>query len=453
MGGQDQAAGGPTWQHGQHGQAGLAWLMAGGLAILAVTWATSHFANVESYDRFVIGALVHGALFALAVWLVVIKRLRGGFVLGLIIAVAIGLRVIGFATPHDGLTTDAYRYVWDGRIQWAGFNPYAQPPADLALSDLRDAETFPNINQKEQSVTVYPPFAQMLFAGANSIADRVLGPKVIMTLADLAIVGLSILLIGAAGLPRERVIIYAWHPLPVWEFVSQAHIDAAATALMVLGLLLIWQRRQGIAGAVFALAVMTKYFPLTLVPAIWRRWDLRAPCAFAAICAALALPYWLWGQSNLFGYLGTHLDNEGYAAGWGFHPVWMLRDFQLGDMSGRLYTTLALIALGALAAWTFVVRGRDTLQPAHLVALAATFVWLTSPHYPWYFGWIIPLLCLHLSPAALVMTLASVALYWPRPPDGATWTELYALVYYAPVAIALAHWVWQGRSAANAVSR
>src|SRR5262249_19279032 len=49
--------------------------------------------------------------------------------------------LILFAPPHS---TDVFRYVWDGRVQADGINPYRYIPADPALAHLRDAGIYPN---------------------------------------------------------------------------------------------------------------------------------------------------------------------------------------------------------------------------------------------------------------------------------------------------------------------
>ena len=43
-----------------------------------------------------------------------------------------------FLPPY--LSDDIYRYIWDGRVQGAGVNPYLYIPNDPALAGLRDAE-------------------------------------------------------------------------------------------------------------------------------------------------------------------------------------------------------------------------------------------------------------------------------------------------------------------------
>ncbi|MEO0729019.1 MAG: hypothetical protein AAFY64_01395, partial [Pseudomonadota bacterium] len=189
------------------------------------------------------------------------------------------------------------------------------------------------------------------------------------------------------------------------------------------------------------------YFPLAFVPGLWRRWDARAPIVFMAVTAALVLPYWWTSSGNLSGYLGQHLDNEGYKSGWGFHGIWLLRDVGIAEGSSAVWISGSAVTLLGLAALSFWARPRDTPDARWLLLVAAAFVWLTSPHYPWYFVWIVPLLCLYASPAAIVMTLASPILYWPRPPGGATWTEIYLLVYYVPLIVLACELAWQSTHA------
>ena len=56
---------------------------------------------------------------------------RRDVVIVLVVAVAArALLVPGAPTLSD----DAYRFVWDGRVQAAGFNPYRYVPADRRLA-------------------------------------------------------------------------------------------------------------------------------------------------------------------------------------------------------------------------------------------------------------------------------------------------------------------------------
>src|SRR5439155_8361622 len=74
---------------------------------------------------------------------------------------------------------DLFRYSWDGRVQAAGIDPYAQPPSSPALARLREPWLWPDargcaelnrrpactrLNRPDQR-TIYPPLAEAWFAG------------------------------------------------------------------------------------------------------------------------------------------------------------------------------------------------------------------------------------------------------------------------------------------------
>jgi hypothetical protein len=352
--------------------------------------------------------------------------------------VALVLRGLAMTAPAN-LTTDALRYVWDGRILAEGFNPYLYVPADERLAHLRDGVIYPDINQKETSVTVYPPLAEIIFLAVTRVLDSVEGMKLAMLACEGVIAWAIIDWLAATGAPPERVIIYAWHPLPIWELAHSAHIDAAAIALMLLAILAVLRADQAAGGAWLAAAAAVKYFPVVLIPALWRRWDWRAPAAFAATAAILYLPFAIEAGPRVIGFLGGLLDNEGYSAGWGFHPIWMLRDFGLADPPARAWLLTSAIGLGALALTVLTRRAAGEVQARYLVWLAVAFVFCTSPHYPWYFAWLVPLVCVHLSPTALAMTLLAVVLHMPRA-EGSfwdTWTPQFAIVFYLPLMVGL----------------
>ena len=419
--------------------------------MLLIAAAVGLYALVErKLDVFVLTTCTHAVFYLLAVWWVMRGSGRhrssttSDFVL--IIAVALALRLIAFPAP-PALTSDAFRYVWDGRIQWAGFNPYLWIPADERLAHLRDAVIYPHINLKEVAVTVYPPFAEMLFAAANIMSDSLTGVKIVMAAFDLLTIYAIWLWLKAEDIPVERLLIYAWHPLPLWELTGQAHIDAVAIGLMMLTVYFAIRGRQGLAGGFLAAAFCTKYFPIVLVPAIWRRWDWRMPTVFIAVAVLLYIPYVMSAGIGVLGFTGDLAVNEGYTAGYGFHIIWLLRDFQLADPPGWLYMAFALAVLAALASIAFFRRQADEIRPADMVLLAGAFIWLTSPHYAWYFVWLVPLLCRHMSIAALAMTLLALLHYVPLAATAALRSYIYFTVFGLPLLIAIAevYWRWQYR--------
>ena len=236
---------------------------------------------LKSYDTYVFAVLAHGLFYCVAVWAVVTVPF-GKRALLLILAVAALLRAIAFVVPV-GLTTDGYRYVWDGRLQAAGVNPYLTVPADPRLAPLRDDAIYPNINGKETYPTIYPALAQIAFLIGTRIHDSIEGMKLLLALVEAGIIWALVAWLRERGLPRERVLIYAWHPLPLWEFTGNGHIDAVAVLCVVLGLLAAERGRLGWSGAAFAGAALVKYWPAYLAAAAWRRWDWRMLAAGASL--------------------------------------------------------------------------------------------------------------------------------------------------------------------------
>lgn len=418
-------------------------LLAVAAAVLLVL--TAHAADAvefEAIERYVGLSLAHGAVYAACVMLVLRCQPRRRD-LAFILLAAVVLRGLAMTAPEN-LSTDVYRYIWDGNLQLERVSPYAFVPADPHLERFRDFVHYVDINQKETAHTIYPPVAQMVFLAAAWLGEEIESVKLVMVafeaLAAWALIGW----LRAKGLPRERVLIYLWHPLPIWELASQAHVDAVLAAFVTLAVLAATLGRQSLAGAAIAAAALVKYFPLAVVPALWRRWDWRLPAAFCATAALLYLPYVGSTGRQLVGNLPGHLDAEGYVDGYGFHLVWLLDTLDLPSPDGRTYMAMAVATLAVLALVTLLRRAPGEIRPGYLLALACALVFLASPHYPWYFAWIVPLLVLAPHPAAIALTVMAAALQLPRP-DGGPWsqTEIYLLVYWLPAVVAVALPFWR----------
>ena len=156
--------------------------------------------------------------------------------LWIILACAVLMRCVLLATPPS-LSTDIYRYVWDGRVQAAGINPYRYVPAAPELASLRDEAIYPHINRATAATTIYPPIAEAVFFLVNLTGAGLAGMKVAMTAFEGLAIAVLIYLLPRAGLPRERVVIYAWNPVAVWEIAGNGHVDAVAIGFMALALL------------------------------------------------------------------------------------------------------------------------------------------------------------------------------------------------------------------------
>lgn len=180
------------------------------------------FAAAGNVPQFMIGAAVMGAGYGVS-WL--LRRPT----LGLLWSVAVGTRLI-LLFMHPG--NDIWRYIWEGRVTLAGFNPYQLAPNARALAHLRGATVWPQINHPA-STTIYPPLAQLCFASMAALGSGAFGFKLIFALADL---GVTALLLRRFG--RRVALVYAWNPLVIYSFAGGGHYDSLFI-LPLLGALLI----------------------------------------------------------------------------------------------------------------------------------------------------------------------------------------------------------------------
>jgi hypothetical protein len=382
----------------------LVCLVAGGLSLL--DWRPIGLAGEVRLTAFVGTLLVAGALWLLAVAIVRRGRLPPQTI-WLVLGVAVAMRLLTLAAPPV-LSSDVYRYVWDGRVQLAGINPYRYLPVADELAFLRDDAVYPHINRAAYAHSVYPPAAQVIFALAAMVTPGVVGMKVMIAAFDaLAIVAL-IMLLRVAGRDPAELLIYAWLPLPVWESAGNAHIDGAAAGLLALALLVAVRAGSVWTGIVLAAATLTKFLPAVVLPAFCRLRDWRLPIAFVVTLVVLYLPYSLIGW-QVFGFLPGYFSEEGFASGHGIFLLQLLgMVMTLPAWASKVYIALVLAVLGLLAArFAFVAErpaasGARVLQQARQAVILGTILLVAlSPHYPWYLMWLAPFACLAPLPGVL----------------------------------------------------
>src|ERR1700731_4360018 len=78
--------------------------------------------------------------FAFAAWL--LRGISARWSVALILLGGIALQVAAISAPPRQ-SDDMYRYIWDGRVQAAGIDPYRYVPAARQLTPLRDPFLWP----------------------------------------------------------------------------------------------------------------------------------------------------------------------------------------------------------------------------------------------------------------------------------------------------------------------
>jgi alpha-1,6-mannosyltransferase len=334
-----------------------------------------------------------------------------GRALWLIFGVGVGLRVyVLLFEPF--LSSDIYRYVWDGRVQAAGINPYRYVPADAALAFLRDGAIFPHINRVDTAVTIYPPVAQFFFLIVTRIGESVTVMRLALLGCEAVTVTLIVLLLRRMDRPVTRVIGYLWHPLPLWEIASSGHVDALMVMLMLLGLWIALTGHALCGAVVIALSVLVKPFAAPAFAGIWRKWDLKMPLVVIATIALCYLPYLSVGWGVLGFLTEGYLTEEGLSAG---YDIWLLSLWRLvfGQHQGDVVTYVGLAALVLLSKGFAVARrshGGIASALGDINMLLLLTLLLVSPNYPWYFLVITPFIALHGSSPNWVVSIGALLL-------------------------------------------
>ena len=199
-------------------------------------------------------------------------------------------------------------------------------------------------------------------------------------------------------------------------------------------------------GSALAAAALVKFFPAVLFPALYRRWDWKMPLAAAATVVLAYLPF-IGAGDAVIGFLPGYLQEEGLQSGAGFFLWNILRNVApLEHLGPGLCLGLAAAVLLSLAVHS-LFSAEDRYLASAMTLAVATMV-LMSPHYPWYFAWLVPLICFTPRPSVLYLTLACPLLYFV-PGGGALEGERMSFEWaiYGPFAALVAFELWRQRAA------
>jgi hypothetical protein len=383
-----------------------AWLPGLGLLIAIGLLGVATLGDLRArLAEFVLLFLAAYGIYLAATWLALRRpELAAGRRLWPLLGLALLFRLILLPTPPT-LSDDLYRYVWEGRVLAAGLSPYRHAPDDPALAPLRDAAIWPHVNN--QSVpSPYPPLAQLGgLAGALLTPAAPLGVKLVATAADLATIGALLLLLAATGRPAGRVLVYAWHPLPVIAFSHSGHNDALMLAPLVLALALAARGDRWRPAGLLALAGLAKLVPLLLLPLLPRRVGPAPPLVAGAILLLAWAPFLILGGGavgSIVTYLNAWADNDSIHA--------LLR-LGLGQTGAKAVCLLLLAGGVALVALHPRLRDRPLWWQAYVIFGLA--IALASTVHAWYLTWLLPPLAVHLDATARPPWLAPLpALGW-----------------------------------------
>ncbi len=347
-------------------------------------------------------------------------------VIGLVLA---AVWHIEFLRVPPGADDDIHRYVWDGRLQRLGYNPYIVVPSDPVLSGLHTSETHTLNNPDLPSP--YPAGAELFFRAVTAIQESTFVLKVAFVVCEFAIV-FVLLDVLRRKQGAHLVLAYAWNPLLAIEVAGSGHIDIVGALLLLLSAAALGRRWRTVAALAFGLAVSVKLLPIVLLPLYWKRVRIRDAALAAIVVGLMYVPFLNLGRIPI-GSLGTYVQSFRFNG-----PVFAALD-QVAPP--QLLAGLAVLVGFVTATW---LRSAAPEWSPDLFAWPMAASLLCAPVvFPWYLLWLLPFLTSASTLLIIVWTVSIIPTYvmWHLRTRGRPWGPLpgwVMLLEYGCVAMAAA---------------
>lgn len=198
-----------------------------------------------------------------------------------------------FSVP--ALSDDFYRFVWDGRIQQLGINPFDFTPNQLIKqhSDSLLQNIFPYLNSPNY-YSVYPQFCQSIFKiasgiGGDSLNHTIIVLKSAIFLSELGTIFLLKSLLSTRNNTQTLQLIYVLNPLVIIELIGNIHFEAFMIVFMLSAVWLINKQRHLSSATALSLAIQSKLLPLIFIPLLIKKIGIKKTSIYVIVCLIVTL--------------------------------------------------------------------------------------------------------------------------------------------------------------------
>ncbi len=316
-------------------------------------------------------------------------------VFGLVLA---GLWHLPFLLTPAGLDDDIHRYLWDGRVQRLGYNPYIVVPSDPTFAALHTPETRTLNNPYLPSP--YPAGAEVLFRAVTAIHESVFALKIAFVACDFAIVFVLLDILRRSRQGAHWVLAYAWNPLLAVEVAGSGHIDIVGVLLLLVSVAALLRRWRTAAAVAFGLAVAVKFLPIVLLPLYWKRVRVRDAALAVVMVGLLYVPFLNHGRIPI-GSLGTYVHSFRFN-----DPVFATLERVAAP---QLVAGLAVLVGLLIAVW---MRTKSAVSPDAFAWPMAASLLCAPVVYPWYLLWMLPFLRSASTIPIIIWTVSIIPTYY-----------------------------------------
>jgi hypothetical protein len=322
---------------------------------------------------------------------------------------------IEFLRVPSGADDDIHRYVWDGRLQRLGYNPYIVVPSDPAAQGLHTPETR-NLNNPDLP-SPYPAGAQLFFRAVTAIQESTFALKVAFVICEFAIVFVLLDMLRCTGQGAHLVLAYAWNPLLAIEVAGSGHIDIVGALLLLVSAAALGRRWRATAAVGLGLAIAVKLLPVVLLPLYWKRVRIRDAALAAAVVGLLYVPFLNHGRIPI-GSLGTYVQSFRFNG-----PVFAaLHQVAPTQLLAGLTVLVGLVT----ATWQRIRNAVPEWSPDLFAWPMAASLLCAPVVFPWYLLWLLPFLTSASTLLIIVWTVSIVPTYvnWHLRALGRPWGSL-----------------------------
>lgn len=334
----------------------------------------------------------------------------------LIIGFIIGV-ILSLSQPN--LSSDLYRYLFDGYLLNKGYSPYQYAPNSPVIANVVKGFPWLSLINHAQYTDEYPPV--MLFFTWMIIlltGTSVFLWKIVMTILVLCSGFIIRKLLAIFNKNPIFIILWSWNPIVLLEFSENGHNDIIGIFLFLLAVLFLYKSNnisdiQIIVSSLFwVLSIGCKFFPILMIPFFLKRLKrvgFISTSIFLILLSILVLSIQIYSGSSILDvvlffrfngmiyefltlFISTVISTFANVFNSSFYlNITTIRFF----VSIFLFMLTSLLIIIYLLIFYFFIKKGDNYLPFFLAGIAFfTFLLLSPSLHPWYVIWSLPLFML-----------------------------------------------------------
>ena len=228
-----------------------------------ITLLSFYFFDLNNYETVILYIVNFCLCFILGTFFFLRNKAGIEFSFKEIVFIAIALRImVMFVSPVT--SDDYYRYLWDGKVQAEGLNPFQYSPEEL--TQLHDDILYPKVTYPDIK-TIYPPLSQVVFylgyviSGTNTV-----GLKMLYLFFSIGILYFLYHSLKLLKINTNYIFLYVLSPLVIFEFFINAHIDILILFFISAFIYFTLSGNTGPAFLFLSLSILSKTYSLIFLP-------------------------------------------------------------------------------------------------------------------------------------------------------------------------------------------